>query len=129
MVVNKFSSLICSYWNDFYVETDQLFTIALETVFSRNRGCESITKKFEEDSRSILKESLNYTGCKAVLEHLPYCSRLIGKQYCFLCTSIISRESNLTEILSQLHSVSLKNLLEDASESISETYGNLKFDD
>ena len=57
MVVNKFSSLICSSWNDFYIETDQFFTIALETMSSRNRGCESITVKFEEDSRSILKES------------------------------------------------------------------------
>ena len=38
--------------------------------------------KFEEDSRTILKESLNYIGRKAVLGHLLYCNRLIGKQYC-----------------------------------------------
>ena len=106
MVVNKFSSLICSSWNDFYIEIDQFFTIALETMFSRNRGCESITVKFEEGSRSILKESLNYIGCKAVLGHLLYCNHLIRMQYCFLCTRMISQESSLTEILFQLHSVS-----------------------
>ena len=129
MVVNKFSSLICSSWNDFYIETDQFFTIALETMSSRSRGCESITVKFEEDSRSILKESLNYIGCKAILGHLLYCNHLIRKQYCFLCTRMISRESNLTEILFQLYSVSLKELLEDASESMSETYDILKCGD
>ena len=42
---------------------------------------------------------------------------------------MISRESNLTEILFQLHSVSLKELLEDASESMSETYDILKCGD
>ena len=98
-------------------------------MFSRKRGCESITMKFEEDSRSILKESLSYIGCKAILGHLLYCNCLIGKQYCFLCTRMISRESNLTEILCQLHSVSLKELLEDASESIFETYDILKSGD
>ena len=53
MVVNKLSSLICCSWNDFYVEIDQLFTMALETMFSRNRVRETITMKLEEDSRSI----------------------------------------------------------------------------
>ena len=112
MVVNNFSDLICSSWNDFYVEIDLLFSIALEIMFSRNRACESINAKFEEDRRRILKEKLNYIGCKAVLGHLLYCNRLIRRQYCVLCTRMISRESNLEEILSQLHSVSLKELLE-----------------
>ena len=67
MVVNKFSTLICSSWNYFYVETDQLFTIALETMLSRNKACETITAKFEEDSRSILKEGSNYIGGRLFL--------------------------------------------------------------
>ena len=112
IVVNNFANLICSSWNDFYVEIDQLFTITLEIMFSRNRACESINAKFEEDKRRILKEKLNHIGCKAVLGHLLYCNRLIRRQYCVLCTRMISRESNLEEILSQLHSVSLKELLE-----------------
>ena len=112
MVVNNFANLICSSWNDFYVEIDQLFTIALEIMFSRNRASESVNAKFEEDSRRILKEKLNYIGCKAALGYLLYCNRLIRKQYCVLCTMMISRESNLAEILSQLHSVSSKELLE-----------------
>ena len=109
MVVNN---LICSSWNDFYVEIDQLFSIALKIMFSRNRACESINTKFEEDRRRILKEKLNHIGGKAVLGHPLYCNRLIRRQYCVLCTRMISRESNLEEILSQLHSVSLKELLE-----------------
>ena len=120
-VTDKFSNVICSSWDDFYNETDSLFTITLETMFSRNRGCITIKKIFEEDSRIFLKESLNYIECKAVLGHLLYCNSLIGKQYCLLCTKMISEKNHLTEIFSELHSVSFKELLEDASESISDT--------
>ena len=97
-------------------------------MFSRNEAYERITAKFEEDSRSILKESLNYLGVKVVLRHPLHCNRLKGRHYCILCTRTISRRNNLTEVLSQLHSVSLKELLEDAYETIYDTYNILKYD-
>ena len=90
MVVNNFSNFISSSWSDFHVEIDQLFTIALQIIFGRNRACESINAKFEENSRRILKEKLNHIGCKTILGYLLNCNRLIRRQYCVLCTRMIS---------------------------------------
>ena len=72
---------------------------------------------------SVYYDLINYVGCKPILAHLSFSNRLFEKgQKCLMCTRMICCIRKHSNILKQLDSVSIDELLADSPDDLKNVF-------